>query len=251
MKGYQELAKFHVFSMKDVEDLTGNKKSAASFINRLVKRNLVKKIRKNMYSCVNVATEDVIATKYQIACASSETAYLSHHTAFEYYGTYNQMFYEVYVSSESRFQDYEYENNRYKYVESRLRDGVVEPNNFPGMRVTDLERTVVDGIKDFEKIAGIEELLNCLSMVPRLNADKLARYLDGYGMPGLYQKAGYLLEYYMEELPLPKDFIKYCRKKAGNKRCCLTKDLSHIHVYDSKWGLVVPQGLFTIFGQEG
>lgn len=251
MKGYRELAKLYVFSMTDVEDLTGNKKTASSLVSRLIKQDLVRKIKKNMYSCINVATEEVFASKYQIACASSETAYLSHHAAFEFYGMYNQVYYEVYVSSESKFKDFEYENVWYKYVDSKMQDGVVTPEFVKGVRVTDLERTVVDGIKDFGKTGGIEEFLNCLSMVSYLSADKMVKYLDGYGIQALYQKTGYILDYYKESLCLPNDFVEYCREKMGNGTGYLTKEMKHKHVYDNKWKLIVPKGLFDVINQGG
>jgi hypothetical protein len=42
-------------------------------------------------------------------------------------------------------------------VVSKLKKGVVEPKNTSGVRVTNLERTVIDNIKDFKKIGGFEE----------------------------------------------------------------------------------------------
>lgn len=65
-----------------------------------MKLRLVKKIRKNMYTCVNPATGGVVASKYQVACATSSSAYLTHHTAFEFYRLSNQVYYEVYVVSQ-------------------------------------------------------------------------------------------------------------------------------------------------------
>ena len=38
------------------------------------------------------------------------------------------------------------------------------------MRVTSVEQTVVDSIRDFEKIAGLEEVIRCMMLVPgRMN----------------------------------------------------------------------------------
>ena len=51
----------------------------------------------------------------------------------------------------------------------KINVGVVEPRTTQGVRVTDLERTVIDSIKDFEKIGGLEELMNCLSLVHYLS----------------------------------------------------------------------------------
>ena len=98
-----ELAKYPVFTIDDVKKLVGNEKTAYTQLDRLMKRDLVKKIRKNIYSVVNPTTGQLVATRYQSACAITDTAYISHHSAFEYYGLANQVFYEVYVSSETKF----------------------------------------------------------------------------------------------------------------------------------------------------
>ena len=164
-----------------------------------MKRNLVKKIRKNIYSVVNPTTGQLVATRYQIACAITDTAYISHHSAFEYYGLANQVFYEVYVSSQTKFNHFEYDHITYKYVASSMKEGVVEAKNTTGVRITDLERTVVDSIRDFNKIGGLEELLHCLEDIHYLDEKKLKRYLDIYNTKGLYQRVGYLLDHYKKE----------------------------------------------------
>ncbi|NLK28988.1 MAG: hypothetical protein GX306_11705 [Clostridiales bacterium] len=128
----------------------------------------------------------MVATRYQIACAITNTAYISHHSAFEYYGFANQVFYEVYVSSETKFNHFDYDNVTYKYVASRMKEGVVEAKNTTDVRITDLERTVIDSIRDFNKIGGFEELINSLEGVHYLDEKKLKRYLDIYNTQGLY-----------------------------------------------------------------
>lgn len=251
MTGYKELAKLNVFSILDVEELVGNKKTAYSLLNRLMKKGLVKKIRSNMYSCVNPATEKVMVSRYQIACASSKSAYLSHHSAFEFYGLANQVYYEVYISSETRFSEFEFEGIRYKYVASKLNAGIVEPKNTEGVRVTDLERTVIDSIKDFEKIGGFEELLNCLEAVPYLVENKLRKYLADYALQALYQKTGFILEHYMQDMQLSEEFIDYCKSKIGKSTRYLLKERSEDNFYNNEWKLVVPEYLFNITEQGG
>lgn len=248
MVGYAELSKLNTFSMADVCNLVGNKKTASSLILRLSKKGLVKKIRNNLYSCVNVADGSVVASRYHIACGINETAYLSHHSAFEYAGMANQVYYEVYVSSNVRFADFEFEGITYKYVASKLDTGIVEPKNTQGIRVTSLERTVVDSIKDFEKIGGLEELLNCISSIIHLDEKQLIEYLDAYDMQFLYQKTGFILEHYKNELKISDKFIDYCKNKIGKSTRYLTKDSS---TYCNEWRLVVPNNLFEITEQGG
>jgi len=248
---YTELAKYPVISIDDVKKLTGNEKTAYSRLDRLMKKDLVKKIRKNIYSAVNPTTGQIVATRYQIACAITDTAYISHHSAFEYYGLTNQVFYEVYVSSETKFNHFEYDHVTYKYVQSRIKEGVVKARNTTGVRITDLERTVIDSIKDFNKIGGFEELLNCLEGIHYLDEAKLKRYLDIYNIQGLYQRVGYLLDHYRKEMQLSKEFIDYCKSKIGKSRRYLVSDLKEKSLYNSEWELMIPEGLFEITEQEG
>ena len=251
MDVYTELAKYPVFAIDHVKKLTDNEKTAYSKLNRLMKKGLVKKIRKNIYSVVNPATGLIIATRYQIACAITNTAYISHHSAFEYYGLANQVFYEVYVSSETKFNHFGYDHVTYKYVASRMKVGVVDAKNTTGVRITDLERTVIDSIRDFNKIGGFEELINCLEGVHYLDEKKIKWYLDIYNTQGLYQKAGFLLDHYRKEIQLSKEFLEYCKSKIGKSKRYLVSEAKENSYYNSEWELMVPEGLFEITDQGG
>lgn len=243
---FTELAKYPVFTIVDVKRLVGNEKTAYSQIERFMKKGLVKKIRKNIYSVVNPTTDQLVATRYQIACAITDTAYISHHSAFEYYGLANQVFYEVYVSSEKKFNHFEYDQVTYKYVASRMKEGVVSAKNTIGVRITDLERTVIDSVRDYNKIGGLEELFKCLEGIHYLDEKKLKRYLDIYDTQGLYQRVGYLLEHYRDEMQLSKEFIEYCKDKIGKSRRYLVPEAKLESSYNSEWKLMVPEGLFEI-----
>jgi predicted transcriptional regulator of viral defense system len=251
VKAYTELAKYPVFSIADVKKLTGNEKTAYSQLDRLMKKGLVKKIRKNIYSPINPTTGQIVATCYQIACVITDTAYISHHSAFEYYGLANQIFYEVYVSSETKFNHFEFDHVTYKYVASRMKEGILEAKNTTGVRITDLERTVVDSIRDFNKIGGFEELLNCLEGIQYLDKTMVKQYLDIYNIQGLYQKVGYILEYYRKEMQLSKDFIDYCKGKIGRSIRYLVSETNGDSYYNNEWGLMVPGGTFEITEQDG
>ena len=251
MEVYNQLAKYPVFTITEVEQLTGNSNTAYSLLDRLMKKGLMKKVRKNIYSVVNPVTGQIVATRYQIACAITDTAYISHHSAFEYYGLANQVFYEIYVSSESKFNTFEYDNMTYKYVASRIQEGIVEAKNTTGVRITDLERTVIDSIRDFNKIGGLEELLNCLEGIHFLDEKKVLRYLEIYNTQGLYQRVGYLLQHYQKEMQLSNDFIDSCKEKIGKSRRYLLNEESQKNIYNSEWKLMIPEGLFDITEQGG
>jgi len=59
-----------------------------------------------------------------------------------------------------------------------LSAGIITPRNTKGIRVTTLERTIVDSIEDFEKVGGLEELLNCIEMVNYLDENEVIKCLE-------------------------------------------------------------------------
>ena len=243
MADYFDLVNMPTFSTSDVANLTGNLKSAQSLLRRLMAKGLVKKVRSQLYAPVQAGTDQVIASKYQIATAINQNAYVSHHTALEYYGLANQVFYEVYVSSPSRFQPFDFEAWTFKHVPSRFSDGVVSPPNSPGVRITDLERTIVDNIKDFERIGGLGELLYALSSQTYLDSEGLLRYLNLYDSQVLYQKTGYFLEDYRDALKLKDGFFEECRIRMGKSTRYLESQPTDDVAYVRRWQLVVPRGL--------
>jgi predicted transcriptional regulator of viral defense system len=243
MELFKELAKHPIFTINDVKKFSNNEKTAYTQLDRLMKKKMVKKIRRNIYSVVNPTTGQLVGTRYQIACAITDTSYISHHSAFEYYGIVNQVFNEIYVSSKTRFNHFEYDGVTYKYVASRIEEGVVEAKNTSGVRITDLERTVIDSVNDFNKIGGLEELLNCLERIQYLDDKKLKYYLDIYGTQGLYQRVGYLLNNYQKGMQLSRDFIDYCKSKIGKSSRYLINEIKEDNSYNSEWKLMVPINL--------
>ena len=96
--------------------------------------------------------------RFVIASRITPSAYVSHHSAFSYYGYTNQVSYDVWVSSGEKFNSFEFEGFTYRHVMARIDAGVEEKPD--GVTVTDLECTALDSINDFEKIGGLEKLLH-------------------------------------------------------------------------------------------
>jgi Predicted transcriptional regulator len=244
-----ELSKKPTFSREDLEKYYNGIEGMRSAIRYLLEDGLVMKIRNNLYTCISGETGSAIANHYQIACALTPTAYISHHTAMEYYGVGDQIFYEVYVSSSTRFREFSFEGYSYKYISSKCDIGIIEAPYSAGVRVTDRERTVIDSIKDIGKIAGIEEVVANISSLSRLNTTKLLEYLKYYQNQFLYQKVGFLLENYQEKLGLSDSFFEICKEKTGKSKRYLAKEAAG-GKYNGKWKLIVPSNVFNLKNGE-
>ena len=250
MKYYKELTKLQCFTRTDAEHMAGNAETANSLLTNYQKKGYIYSVKRNLYVAVSMETGQAVANRYRIASHIADGAYISHHSAFEYYGCANQVFYEVYVSGGKRFAPFEYDDVAYRYVAPRISVGVREKPD--GVRVTDMERTVLDSVNDFEKIAGLEELLRCLELIPLINEEKLLEYLERYGKQFLYQKAGYILNHLKNELRLSEGFFEICERKVSKSvRYFYSGIENEQNAFDKRWRLFVPENLMKILTQGG
>ena len=249
MNLYFELLKKPIFCVEDVNVFYNNIESARSAIKRMMKEKMVAKIRNNMYTCISGETGAPVANRFQIASHITPTSYVSHHTAMEYYGITDQVFYDVYVSSETAFREFTFDGYTYRYVASKSLEGVEKPAFSGGIAITNIERTIVDCVKDMDKIAGIEEVVQNIESMGRMQEKRMLKYLDLFQNQFLFQKLGYLLSERKEQMGLSDAFFDNCKEKIGKSKRYLTRDQEGGR-YDDEWKLVVPEGLHDMKNGE-
>lgn len=67
------------------------------------------------------------------------------------------------------------------------------------VRITSLERTIIDCIDNIDLAGGIDEILNALEQIKILDENKLLSVLKSYNQVLLYQKVGYILEQFKND----------------------------------------------------
>ena len=250
MKYLDKLIEMGCFSRRDVVMLIGNEHAAHSLLYDYVKAGYIERIRRDLYTSISLETKQPVANRFIIATNIAEDACVSLHSAFEYYGYANQVFYEIYVTTDKRFTNFTYGGITYSQVSPRIYSGKITTNT--GIRITDLERTVIDSIYAFEKVGGLEELLRCLTLIPSLRIEKLIGYLDDYNLANLYQKTGFILAQFSEQLDLSKSFFDYCRNKIPKAKKYLysERDTPSEHfVLHEDWMLFAPDNIKSIISK--
>ena len=240
MERYRELAALRCFTHKDMVQITGSESAAAWQIKSYLQKGYIERVRRDLYAVISMESGQAIPNRYQIASRVTDDACVSHHSAFEYYGYSNQVFYDVYFAAEKRVRPFSYDGVNYCPLICQEKAGIIETDI--GVRVTSLERTVIDSIADFEKIGGLEELLRCLLLIPSLDSNKLLDALELYGRSQLYQKAGYILEALKDELSLPEYFFTECEKRSSASKTYLFEKQGDF-VLHSRWKLFAPKDL--------
>ena len=243
MDVYKDLAALRCFTHSDMVRIAGSESAAQWQIKNYLGKGYIERVRRNLYAVISMETEQPIPSRFQIASCIADDSCVSHHSAFEYYGYANQVFYDVYFTTERKVRPFDYDGLHYQPVIWRGDTGIVEMAK--GVRITSLERTVIDSIADFTKIGGLEELLRCLILFPFLDEKRLFEALEIYGRGQLYQKAGYILEAYKDELALSDAFFNECMAKSSTSKTYLF-DKQNDFVFHKKWLLYAPANLRKI-----
>lgn len=240
MKYYDKLIKLKCFSFEEAEKICGNSRNAKSILRDYKNKGYITNVKRNLYVVLDLETHEPTANKFEIASHITKNSYITHHSAFEYYGYSNQVYYEVYVSG-SRFHGFEFGDVTYRYISSPNDFGVVAPTAL--IRITDKEKTLIDGIKDFEKIGGLEELLKCIDSMPYIDQEKILNYLKKYGNHFLFQKTGYILWHFKDNLSLDNNFFDVCKNYISKTKYYLSKEVrlnSKKAYLNKEWNLIVP-----------
>lgn len=243
------LYKQKVFSLEYVAEMLSISRPAASkAMLRWQERGIVRQIRKNMYTAIDLATGSPVADRFEVASRISATSFVGWHSALEFHGLAHQQFFDMYVGSESRFTHFEFEGVSFAYCASSLLgedSGVCSAQGNPHVRVTDLERTLVDCIDHIDRAGGPEELMHCMEGVLRVDEERMAHYLRLYGKDFLYQKAGYMLDRIKGQAAITDDLISLCHSRGTRYAKRLTNGPDS-NRYVSEWKLYVPDFMTTV-----
>ncbi len=235
MKHYKKTVEAGCFTREQLVKCVGSPGAANMLIYDYQKKGLIEKVKKDFYAVISIETKQPVLSRYQLASKMFPDACLSHHSAFEVYGYANQVFYECYVATDKRFTEFEYDGVIYHRVERKPDIDIVQQDK---ICLTSIEQTVVDSVRDFEKIAGLEEVVRCISLIPGLNEERLLACLRRNDNGFLYQKCGYLFEN-LKDFSLSEDFFAECEKHSSKAKRYLMKDFGE-NIYHDRWKLYAP-----------
>ena len=234
--------KMRLFTLSELSAASGKSMQVLSnMLHRWQRQGLAMQIRRNLYCMVDPVSGQPTVNKFEIGSHLSDSAYISHHTALEFHGIAHQPFNEVMVMSCTRIKPFSFDDTDYHFCQDKIgRLGLITPKGSPLVRVTDMERTLIDCIDRIDRAGGIEELLHCMESVALLDEKRLLVYLNAYAKSFLYQKTGYLMERIKDRARISSDFIETCRKMGKNHVKWLTNS-DESDTFIKEWQLYVPQ----------
>lgn len=249
MKYYQSLAPLGVFSLKEAVEVIGNEYNAKKYLSRMIKNNQICRVKKNLYSIIDPITQYDSTSQFVIASHITDNSFIGLHSAFEFYGFYNQTYTDIHVFSSKRFEPFQYRNYFYRCFVS---NSLTQVEQIQGVSITTVERTIVDSINMLGKAMDIEELIKCLELIHHINEEKIKEMLEEYDKDLLYRKVGYVLSFFKDDYNLSKGFFEFCKEKSnvlnyGYLSYLENKNLEFIN----EWGIYAYKDLNKIVNKGG
>ncbi|MDG6347619.1 hypothetical protein QAA18_02500 [Luteimonas sp. 8-5] len=195
------------FTLSDVKTITGlSAGSARSLVHKAQQRGLVTRLKPGLYNLVPFelgrATEH-IDIPYLIARELAGTAayFLSHATALELHRMTTQPNFTIYTSCTRRVRPQTVGGYEFRFIQinDAQNFGVtkhwVDKERF--VMISDMERTIIDGLRHPSYTGGITEIAKGLWMKrDTIQVDRLVDYALRINVGAVFRRLGFLLEQY-------------------------------------------------------
>jgi len=195
------------FTLEDAAAITGLRPAlASSLLHKAGKRGLVSHLKRGLF--ILVPPELGSATEYYgnpylvgQRLAGSAPSYVSHATAMEIHRMVTQPQFVVFTSSPKRIPNRTLQGTEFRFV-------LIKPDHFFGttqhwatkqesVDISDLERTVIDGLRQPEYCGGVTDVAKGLWMRHEdMHPAKLVDYALKLRVGAVIRRLGYLLELY-------------------------------------------------------
>lgn len=194
-----------MFAHADVEEISGlSAKSARNLVAGLVNRGLATRLKPGLFILVPFELgreREYLGNPYVVARELADTPeyYVSHASAMDLHQMVTQPQLTVFVTSPKAIRPRTVLGTEFRFVRCKREDlfGIVElwATKTERVRVSDLERTVIDGLKHPEHCGGLTEVAKGFWMRrDAITVPKLVDYALLLGVGAVVRRLGFVLE---------------------------------------------------------
>jgi predicted transcriptional regulator of viral defense system len=209
-------------------------------------------IRRGLYAAVprRTSPEDLHVDPFLLASRLAPDAVVAYHAALQLHGRAHSLSWRMPYLTCTRAKPFEFRGTRFVPVPvppelRRLPDlggGIVEVSRdgLP-VRVTTLERTMVDVLDAPRHGGGWEEIWRSLESVEFFDVDAVTEYALKLGSAVTVAKVGFFLEQHRDELMIEDSHLERLQEHAPSHPMYLERGRRESGKFLSRWNLVVPE----------
>ncbi len=252
------LAEFKAFLDKNASVNEWTQQNLLAYYRR---RGRILGVKRGLYAVVPLGMEPdrFLPDPFLLAANMAEGSVLSYHTALEFYGSaYSVQNRFIYLSRVQRKQ-LSWRGYVFKCVpfpSALLRKkkesfGIrMEDRRGLQLKVTGLERTMVDVFDRPDLGGGWEEIWRSLDLVDYLNLEEVVKYTLLLDNATTVAKVGFYLEQNRERLMVEDSYLKRLRKKMPPTPRKMERTGNQPGKFVSAWNLVVPRPVYDKAWEE-
>lgn len=213
-----------IFHFWEAADILGGRAPASNVLSQLIKNGVVSRLKSGLFRIVPfelgfereylgnpyVVARELVLSKHR---NNDENYYLSHSSAFNLHQMVTQPQLIVYVSSPKMIRSQIIQGTEFKFVRCKKNDlfGITEIwlDKNEKVHVSDLERTLLDGLKQPAYCGGFSEVAKGFSMKQQaIDPQKLIDYTVKLKVGAVNRRLGYLMELYGIGSRIHLDFLQ-------------------------------------------
>lgn len=184
--------------------------------------------------------EEFVPDKFLIGAKLIPEGIIGYHSALELHGASYSSYNSVYLITQKYFRPFKFQGIKYQKIkgdvsfgiETILREGLK-------IRVTDRERTIIEGINGLKYVGGLEEYFKSVELFPSIYFDQVIIYLKRFNKKILYAKIGFLLSYFKKRWSFPENYKIEVKAHLGARINYLSDKREKARL-DKEWKLMIP-----------
>lgn len=239
-----------VFHFQEAQEILGSRTVTSSALSQLIQHGIVMRLKGGTFRIIPfelgfereyLGNPYIVARELTISDRSDiqKNYYLSHGAAFELHQMVTQPSLVVYVSSLKMMRPRIISGTEFRFVKCKPDDlfGLTEiwVDKNEKVCVSDLERTLLDGLKLPGYCGGMIEVAKAFSIKhDQINPQKIIDYAIRLNIGAVYRRLGYLMELYQIGDQIHRDYLK---TKLTNTYQLFDPDLSREGHHIIKWRL--------------
>jgi predicted transcriptional regulator of viral defense system len=256
MKLNEFFSQHAVFTVEELESFLSNRRSAKpntrkSLLTYHRKQGRIIPIRRGLYATVPMGSDPASSKvdPYLIAAKMSEDAVLAYHTALEFYGKAYSIYTRLHYVSEHKSLPLKFQSHAFIRVpvpyplrkkDKEMFGVTIHKRSGVEIRVSKLERTLVDVLDQPDLTGSWEEIWRSLESVEFFDLDQVIEYVLLLGNATTAAKVGFFLEQHKESLMVSETYLSTLRTLRPRQAHYFIRNKRKGCQFVKNWNLFIP-----------
>jgi predicted transcriptional regulator of viral defense system len=232
---------------------TTNQNTQRELLAYHIKKHHIMRIRRGVFANIPLAFQDKAENfqvdPYLIAGRIIPDTVIAYHSAFDFHGVSYSLHHEYLYISQQPIRAFKFNESNFiclpfpKQMSEQVAlnyEVVLAERQGLSIKVTSLERTIVDVLDRPNYGGGWEEIWRTAEHISILNLDNVIKYAELLKNATTIAKLGFFLEQFKEQLSVDEYILKYLESKKPSGTHYLERNKRESGKWLQRWNLIIP-----------